>query len=183
MASLFARELKKAADRACRDNQFAEQYHPFTGEVYGGIQEGMTGRKGAGLSAFVAARLGGNGEPTPEAIAKLFPAVEGKVGSNLWQSCGRNTLSSTAYVRMVLQGLCGVKMDTDGISFRPTIPKGMSPVAVYELPYRQAELEIHLTGEGQQVRRITINGQDTRTIPTTATGKQVVRIEMADASK
>ncbi len=84
---------------------------------------------------------------------------------------------------MALQGLCGVKLDTNGISFKPTIPKGMSPVTVYELPYRQAELEIHLTGEGQQVRRITINGQDARTVPATAKGKQVIKIEMVDASK
>lgn len=178
---LFARELKKAADRACHDNQFAEQYHPVTGEIHGGIQEGVTGRKGTGLAAFVAARLGGDGEPTPEAIAKLFPAVEGKAGINLWQSCGRNTFSSTAYVRMVLQGLCGLRLETDGITFNPTVPPGMSPVAVYELPYRQAELEIHITGEGQQVRRITINGEEARTLPTTATGKQTISIEMAAA--
>ena len=141
----------------------------------------MTGRSGAKLKAFIAARLGGTGEPTPEAIAKLFPPMKGKSGINLWQSCGRTTLASSAYLRMLLHGLCGIKLDTDGITFKPTIPKGMSPVAVYELPYRQAELEIHITGEGQQVRRITINGIETRTLPTTATGKQVVKIEMADA--
>ena len=175
---LFALELKKAADRACRDNQFAEQYHPVTGEIYGGIQEGRTGRKGAGLAAFIAARLGGTGEPTPEAIAKLFPAVEGKEGINLWQSCGRNTFSSTSYIRMVLQGLCGIKLDTEGMTFQPTVPKGMSPVAVYELPYRQAELEIHITGEGQKVMKMTINGKEAAKIPTTAKGKQVVEIQM-----
>ena len=59
----------------------------------------------------------------------------------------------------------------------------MSPVAAYELPYRQAELEIHITGEGNVVKKLTINGQDARTIPTTATGKQVVKIEMTDADK
>ena len=180
---LFTLELKKAADRACRDNQFAENYHPITGEVYGGIQEGKTGRKGPGLAAYVAARQGGSGEPTPEAIAKLFPAVEGKDGMTLWPSCGRNTFSSTAYVRMVLQGLCGLQLGTDGITFKPTIPKGMSPVAVYELPYRQAELEIHITGEGNIVKKLTLNGQEARSIPTTATGKQVVRIEMAGTNK
>jgi hypothetical protein len=180
---LFALELKKAADRACRDNQFSENYHPITGEIYGGIQEGMTGRKGAGLATFFAARLGGTGEPTPEAIAKVFPAVEGKEGIRLWPSCGRNTFSSTAYVRMVLQGLCGLQLGTDGISFNPTIPKGMSPVAVYEVPYRQAELEIHITGEGNVVKKLTINGQEAKIIPTTVTGKQLVRIEMTSAGK
>jgi hypothetical protein len=182
-ADLFTLELKKTADRACRDNQFAEMYHPITGEIYGGVQEGMTKRSGAAMKAFIAARLGGTGEPTPEAIAKLFPPVKGKEGINLWQSCGRNTMSSTAYVRMVLQGLCGLQLGTEGITFKPTIPKGMSPVAAYELAYRQAELEIHITGEGNVVKKLTINGQEARTIPTTATGKQVVKIEMTDADK
>jgi hypothetical protein len=59
----------------------------------------------------------------------------------------------------------------------------MSPVAVYELPYRQAELEIHITGEGNVVKKLTINGQETRTLPTTTTGKQLVRIEMVDTNQ
>lgn len=59
----------------------------------------------------------------------------------------------------------------------------MSPVAVYELPYRQAELEIHINGEGNVVKKLTVNGQEARTIPTTTTGKQLVRIEMADANQ
>jgi trehalose/maltose hydrolase-like predicted phosphorylase len=57
---------------------------------------------------------------------------------------------------MVLQGLCGLQLGTDGITFKPTIPKGMSPVAVYELPYRRAELEIHITGEGNVFQKFQI---------------------------
>ena len=178
---LFALELKKLADRACRTNQFAEIYHPITGDVYGGISDGRTKRSGDTLKAFIAARLGGEGESTPEAFGQLFPPVPGKEGINLWQSCGRNTFSATAYLHMVIHGLCGLRLETDGITFHPTVPKGVSPVAVYELPYRQAELEVHITGEGQQVRRITINGKEARSLPTTATGKQVVKIEMAAA--
>ncbi|MDA1120915.1 MAG: hypothetical protein O2887_10580 [Bacteroidetes bacterium] len=106
--------------------------------------------------------------------------MKGKEGIKLWQSCGRNTMNSTAYLRMVLHGLCGIKLETDGISFKPTVPKGMSPVAVYELPYRQAELEIHITGEGQKVRKMTINGQEAAKIPTTAKGKQIVEIQMGN---
>jgi len=56
----------------------------------------------------------------------------------------------------------------------------MSPVVVYELPYRQAELEIHMTGEGNVVKKLTINGHEAHSIPTTVTGKQVVRLEMTD---
>jgi len=175
---LFAFELKKHADRGCRDNQFAENYHPITGEIYGGIQEGRTARSGIGLRAFIEARLGGDGEATPEALEELFPAAEGKVGINLWRSCGRNTFSSTAYLRMVLNGLCGMQLETDGISFYPVIPAGMSPIAVYDIRYRNAILEIHITGEGNKVRKITINGKEEAKIPSTAKGKQVVEIGM-----
>jgi hypothetical protein len=180
---LFALELKQHADRACRDNHFAEIYHPMTSEIYGGIQEGRTGRSGAGMKAFAAARLGGDGEATPETLAKLFPPVAGKEGINVWQACGRNTFSSTAYLRMVLHGLCGIRLDTDGLSFSPSVPKGMSPVAVYDLPYRGAELEIHITGEGNVVKKLTINSQEACTIPTTTTGKQLVRIEMTNENQ
>lgn len=37
----FDKELFSLADKALRDMQFAEIYHPVTGEVYGGIQENL----------------------------------------------------------------------------------------------------------------------------------------------
>ena len=36
---MFAHELFALAGHAVRDNQFAEIYHPITGEIYGGMQE------------------------------------------------------------------------------------------------------------------------------------------------
>ena len=38
---VFRFELYKLAELAVRDGQFAELYHPITGEMYGGVQEGM----------------------------------------------------------------------------------------------------------------------------------------------
>ncbi|MCD4825068.1 MAG: hypothetical protein K8S55_10695 [Phycisphaerae bacterium] len=32
-------ELQSLAEKACRDNQYSEIYHPITGEIYGGMQE------------------------------------------------------------------------------------------------------------------------------------------------
>ena len=92
------------------------------------------------------------------------------------------TADSDACLRMVIHGLCGLRLETCGISFRPTVPKGMSPVAVYELPTARPNRESTSPGEDQQVRSITINGKEARTLPTTAKGKQVVRIEMVDAA-
>jgi hypothetical protein len=176
---LFGLELKQSADRACRDNQFAEVYHPLTGEIYGGIQEGRTMRGGTMMRAFLAARLGGAGNATPETFAKLFPDVEGKKGINLWQACGRNTFASTAFLRMVLRGLCGIRLDAGGVSFHPTIPDGMGPITLYDLSYRQAVLQIRVAGTGQSVKKMTINGREAKTVPATATGEQSVAIEMA----
>ena len=174
----FAVELKSLADRACRDNQFAELYHPVTGEIYGGIQESRTARAGPAMRAFVEARLGGTGEATPEALAKLFPPESGKPGINRWQACGRNTFSSTAYLRMVLNGLLGMRMQPAGLTFSPCLPPGFGPVALQDLPYREALLRIELTGTGHTVRKMTINGREARTLPATASGHQVVKIEV-----
>ncbi len=37
-------ELRSLAEKACRDVQFAELYHPITGEIYGGMQESCPGK-------------------------------------------------------------------------------------------------------------------------------------------
>ena len=50
----------------------------------------------------------------------------------------------------------------------------------YAIWFHQAELEIRITGEGNVVKKLTINGKEANKIPTTATGKQVVRIEMGN---
>ncbi len=40
---LFEFELRKLAEKACQNSQFSEIYHPLTGNIYGGIQEGKSG--------------------------------------------------------------------------------------------------------------------------------------------
>ena len=40
---IFGHELFALAAHACRDKQFAEIYHPLTGEIYGGLQENGQG--------------------------------------------------------------------------------------------------------------------------------------------
>jgi hypothetical protein len=45
-ADLFAHELTCLAAHAVRDGQFAEIYHPESGQIYGGIQEGGGGLDG-----------------------------------------------------------------------------------------------------------------------------------------
>ncbi|GCE18650.1 glycosyl hydrolase family 65 protein [Dictyobacter kobayashii] len=43
---LFEHELRNLAGKARCDNQFAEIYHPITGAIYGGLQEGCVDEAG-----------------------------------------------------------------------------------------------------------------------------------------
>ncbi len=118
----FGFELNKLAELAVRDGQFAELYHPITGEMYGGIQEGM--------------------EP-------------------VWHSCRRQTWSATAYLRMVLYGLCGMDFTPQGIAFRPLLPAGLNRLELGQLPYRRQTLNIQIEGTGSRVKGFWLNGKAT----------------------
>ena len=41
--AIFEHELIHLAELSDRDSQFAEIYHPLTGKIYGGLQEGQAG--------------------------------------------------------------------------------------------------------------------------------------------
>ncbi len=176
----FALELTRLADRACRDNQFAEIYHPLTGRIYGGLQEGVTGRTGATMQSFLEARLGiGNGA-LPAAMEVLFPAQASRGdGIRLWQACTRQTWSATAYVRMVLRGLFGIDLTEEGMRFAPVVPDGLGPVRLFNLGYRGAVIDIEVRGSGSRVTSLTINGRPASLLPAEAAGRQRILIELA----
>lgn len=139
----FSFELFKLAELAVRDGQFAELYHPITGEMYGGIQEGM--------------------EP-------------------VWHSCRRQTWSATAYIRMILMGLCGMEFSPQGISFQPQIPGKLKYLELGQLPYRQQILQIKIEGSGSQVQEFRLNGQKQPhpLIPAGGNGIQDIAIKLGD---
>lgn len=119
----FEFEMRNMAEKACQNGQFSELYHPLTGQIYGGIQEG------------------------------LHP--QGK--SEEWRSCSRQTWSATGFINMILTGLLGIVFETDGIRFKPMVPKGFKKVEFYNLPYRDMILDIQIEDSGAQITECIVN--------------------------
>jgi glycogen debranching enzyme len=138
---IFGHELLALAAHAVRDKQFAEIYHPLTGEIYGGLQE--------------------NG---------------GRIV--LWNATSRQTWAATAYIRMVLMGLAGMRFDTDGLRFQPCMPKGITSVHLSNIRYRKMALDITVQGSGSKIKRSAINGKETADcfLPADGEGRKVVTI-------
>ncbi len=143
---VFGHELLNLAAHAVRDRQFAEIYHPLTGEIYGGLQE--------------------NG---------------GRIV--LWNATSRQTWSATAFIRMVLMGLAGMRFDTDGVRFQPVLPKGVSKFRLCNIRYRKMTLDVTVQGNGAKVQRCLISGKDAkeRFLPADAEGRKVVTITLGNS--
>ena len=98
-----------------------------------------------------------------------------------WSSCARQTWSATGYLRLILQGLLGMRFDTQGVRFEPQMPEGVEFVCLQNLPYRQMRITITVERKGDHIQTCHINGKPvTRAfIPATDTGEQVVHIVLA----
>jgi glycogen debranching enzyme len=145
-ADIFGHELFNLATHAARDKQFAEIYHPVTGQIYGGLQE------------------------------------NGKQGIILWQATSRQTWAATAYLRMILLGLAGMRFDADGIRFQPCVPKGISQVELRNVNYRSMNLDLTIRGTGTTVKQCLINGQEVKDglLGADGEGRKQVTITLSD---
>jgi glycogen debranching enzyme len=83
-------------------------------------------------------------------------------GIILWQATCRQTWAATAYLRMVLLGLVGMRFDTDGIRFEPCLPKGISSVDLQNVRYRSMIIDVTIRGTGTKIAQCLINGKETR---------------------
>jgi glycogen debranching enzyme len=143
---IFGHELFNLATHAVRDRQFAEIYHPLTGEIYGGLQE--------------------NG---------------GRIV--LWNATSRQTWSATAYIRMVLMGLAGMRFDSDGVRFQPVMPKGVGNVHLSNIRYRKMALDITIQGNGAKIKQCRIDGKEAKEcfLPADGEGRKVVTITVGNS--
>ncbi|KAL3937124.1 MAG: hypothetical protein SGARI_002276 [Bacillariaceae sp.] len=102
----------------------------------------------------------------------------------------RQLWSDTGYLGMIYQGLFGMVFEVNGIIFAPTKPmlgpfgfdEMSEKISLTNVKYRNAILDIHVTGWGNTVVSFKVNG-DVHQFPkleATATGKQVIEIEVRD---
>jgi glycogen debranching enzyme len=102
-------------------------------------------------------------------------------GIVLWDATSRQTWAATAYLRMVLLGLTGLRFDADGVRFQPCLPDGIAHVELRNLSYRRMRLDIAIRGSGAKVQEMVVNGLklDTRLLAADREGRQEITIRVA----
>ncbi|WP_419994752.1 MGH1-like glycoside hydrolase domain-containing protein [Streptomyces boninensis] len=108
-------------------------------------------------------------------------AVDGgwQVGRQ-WDSQPDQTWSATGYLRLIHQGLFGLRAGHRGLSFAPSLPPDWGPVTLSGLAYRGATLDLTVEGEGSRVASCTLDGRPAPArIPAGLTGQHELRIEVA----
>ena len=127
-ADLFDHELTQLARCAVRDGHFAEIYHPFTGEIYGGAQEGGSGPDEIDWHSCR--------RQTWSATAFLRLVLYGLAGMDF--------------------GLDGVRLRPYLPAQLGGVPTG--EVQLSGILYRGARLNLRLSGQGQSIRACRVNG-------------------------
>ncbi len=105
-----------------------------------------------------------------------------------WQTGGHwgpvrdQTWSATAYLRMVNDGLFGMNLTPDGITWTPTLPWGWGEVTLSGLRYRAANLDVTLRGSGNVIASFKVDGvaRSDHFLPATLSGSHSLEITMSD---
>jgi glycogen debranching enzyme len=97
-----------------------------------------------------------------------------------WQSCRYQTWSATAYLNMIYHGLFGFRFSNDGISFSPFLPDNIHLLEIKDLAYRQAMLNIKISGSGKQIKSFLLNGvkQSKHSLNSNIKGVNTIVIEL-----
>ena len=142
--------------------------------------------------AIANARVG-NEEGTLEAIGSIFrPAAlfatnkenfvldNGDIATQLNSSNMLWCLAGNIAVTHKI--LFGINFDVDGLTFRPFVPKALAAKrSLTGFRYRDAVLDITISGSGNQVKSFRLNGKETRPfVPANIKGHNTVEIVMAD---
>ena len=97
-----------------------------------------------------------------------------------WESCRLQTWSATAYLNMVNNGLAGIRITNEGISFSPYLPENIHFIEIKDLTYRQSVLNIIIKGNGKKIKAFSLNGnnQSEYSIDSTLKGPNKISIEL-----
>jgi hypothetical protein len=82
-----------------------------------------------------------------------------------WASCKLQTWSATAYISMILNGVIGLRLNEQTLSFAPYLPQGINNIQLKDLPYRNAFLTISIKGSGGTITSFLLDGIPRKRIP------------------
>jgi len=118
---------------------------------------------------------------TSEIYGGLQEAGKGPDGME-WVSCARQSWSASAYLRMILSGVDGMRFSPAGITFQPYLTPGLTPLHLNGLPYRAARLNLHVEGSGGNLNEFRLNGQPAKPfLPAGLEGEHEIFIHMTNA--
>ncbi len=149
LTEIFDKEFFNQTNNALRYMQFAEIYHPDSGEIYGGVQE-----YGSALK-------------------------ETQRGITEWEAVPYQTWSATAYLRNIYTNLVGIQFCEKGIIFSPVGSSLVKNISLKNIKYRNAILNISIIGNGNTITSFKLNGIETDNfIPSDITGINEVEISL-----
>lgn len=130
-SEIFDNEFTFETENALRYMQFAEIYHPETGEIYGGVQE--------------------YGSTRPETHKGIVS----------WEAVPYQTWSATAYLRNVYFNLVGMNFTENGITFNHVGSSLSDNITLKNIVYRNSILNITVKGNGKEIADFRLNGTST----------------------
>ena len=120
-------------------------------------------------------------------LFELYNATTGAVDGGWqvdrpWESLPDQTWSATALLRLIHEGLFGLHFTPTGIAIRPTVPPGYENLRLTGLRYRQATLDLTLSGTGTRAA-VSLDGHPvdpTTAVPATLTGHHTLDIHVTE---
>jgi len=96
-----------------------------------------------------------------------------------WDSEPDQTWSASAYLRLIHEGVFGLRHGTAGLGFAPLVPVEFAGAVLEGLRYRDASLTVTLEGHGDDLAGILVDGRDQGAgwvLPATSTGHHEVHL-------
>ena len=107
-------------------------------------------------------------------------ALAAFLNRRIWQADNCQSWTASAYLRMILFGVVGLRISSAGVSFQPCLPDSMEKLQMNALPYRGEILNLTLEGHGTTIRAFSINGVNTEPfLPAGIQGEQEIVIRIA----
>jgi len=98
-----------------------------------------------------------------------------------WVSCARQSWTATAYLRMLLNGLFGLRFSAEGINFRPHLPADTDQIHISGISYRNCTLDLTVEGRGGRIVEFQRNGSKTQPfLSAELQGEQRIQIRVAE---
>ena len=118
-------------------------------------------------------------------IREIYDSVHGVPhggfqSAKKWEATHHQTWGATGYLALVYNGLFGMQFEDEGIRFTPYLPPKWGDCRLIGLTYRDALLDITVSGSGSKITRFMIDGHPRRSpyYKATLRGKHAIDIQL-----